>query len=136
MVEFTGSPKQATDRAAMLGIWQLGIPVDAKNKDDAMKFLDFISSEAMQTELNQNVGHHPTRTAVYQKPEVLEDYRWYPGQLNALENGVPRPRTPLWSKIEATLGDYLQLALIGQMDAKAALDEANAAVQKILGNLK
>ena len=64
--------------------------------------------------------------------DVVNKYRWYPAQLKALQNGKPRPRTKKWKQIESVLGDYLQLALIGQMSAQDAMDRANKDIDKAL----
>lgn len=63
---------------------------------------------------------------------MIAKYRWYPHQLDALQNAKPRPRITQWSKVEAILGDYLQLALIGEMEPKQALAEANKKIARAL----
>jgi ABC-type glycerol-3-phosphate transport system substrate-binding protein len=50
----------------------------------------------------------------------------------ALKSSKPRPRVVQWTQIEATLGTYLQLALVGDMTPEKALNEANAKIADIL----
>jgi len=57
---------------------------------------------------------------------------WYPDQLKALEAGVSRPRIKQWPQVESILGDYLQLALVGQMGAEEALKKASADIDTAL----
>ena len=50
----------------------------------------------------------------------------------ALENGKPRPRIKKWKQVETVLGDYLQLALVGQMPAAQALKLADTDIKRAL----
>ena len=78
------------------------------------------------------IGQPPTRASVYKDADVVAKYRWYPNQLAALENATPRPRIKQWNKVETILGDYLQLALIGELSPEVALEEADAQIAKAL----
>ncbi len=116
----------------MLGAWLLAVPADAPHPELARDFIDFATSAENQKLLALEVGLPPTRESVYADPEVVEKYRWYPNQLEALRNAKARPRITQWSQVESILGDYLQLALIGQMEPEDALSEANAAIADAL----
>ncbi len=133
-MEISTPPSETGKTAPMLGIWQLAIPATSKNKAEAESFLRFASSEAMQKALAVKFGIPPTRAALYQDAELVAKYRWYPAQLTALEHGKARPRIQNWAEVESILGDYLQLALSGQMSAEQALQQAqqriNRAVKK------
>ena len=133
-MEISTPPSETGKTAPMLGIWQLAIPATSKNKAEAESFLRFASSEAMQKALAVKFGIPPTRAALYQDAELVATYRWYPAQLTALEHGKARPRIQNWAEVESILGDYLQLALSGQMSAEQALQQAqqriNRAVKK------
>jgi multiple sugar transport system substrate-binding protein len=59
-------------------------------------------------------------------------FRWYPAQLEALNNARARPRIPQWSQVESILGDYLQFALIGQMTPQQAVAEAHQRIESAL----
>jgi multiple sugar transport system substrate-binding protein len=131
-IEIIGAPGQEVDSSPMLGSWLLAIPRDAPNPELALEFLEFLGSEEVQKRLTMETGLPPTLRSVYQDDEVVGQYRWYPAQLEALENARARPRIPEWSRIEAILGDYLQFALIGQMDAERAVSEAHRRIEAAL----
>lgn len=131
-VQVKAAPGEVAGPAPMLGSWQLAIPENSQNKERARQLLDFITSAEMQKEIALKTGNPPTRSSVYKDPDVMAAYRWYPQQLAALEVARPRPRTESWAKIETILGDYLQLALIGEMKPEDALAEANERVAKAL----
>lgn len=131
-MEIMAAPGEVKGPSPMLGIWLFGIPSDAPDAKVSRDFLDFLLSAENQKTMALEVGTPPTRTSVYTDSEVIKKYRWYPAQLKALQNGKPRPRTKKWKQIESVLGDYLQLALIGQMSAQDAMDRANKDIDKAL----
>lgn len=131
-VDLMPPPGQREASSPMLGSWLLGVAADANNPELATEFVRFITSAQMQKELALEVGLPPTRVSVYEDAEVLEAYRWYDAVLEALQNSVPRPRITQWSQVETILGDYLQIALIGQMTAEEALTAANREVAAAL----
>ena len=133
-IEIMAAPGQVQGPAPMLGSWLVAIPADSKNKDRARDFIDFLTSPEMQKTLALEVGTPPTRASVYKDADVVAKYRWYPNQVAALMNAQPRPRITQWSKVETILGDYLQLALIGQMEPKDALAEANGKIARALSH--
>lgn len=131
-IEIMAAPGQIEGPAPMLGSWLVAVPRDSDNKQLARAFIDHLTSAKMQKKLALEVGTPPTRASVYQDDEVVNKYRWYPAQLEALRNAQPRPRITDWSRVETIVGDYLQLAMIGEMTPKAALEEANARIARAL----
>lgn len=131
-VEIIPPPGLVTGSAPMSGAWLLGIPAASRNKSVALDFLNFISSPDIQRRMCLEAGLPPTRKSVYQDPEVIAKYRWYPAQLEALQGAVSRPKVMGWGEIEGTLGAYLQLALVGEMGPEEALRAAQARIAEIL----
>ena len=131
-IEIMAAPGQVEGPKPMLGTWLVAIPASSERSDTARDFIDFLTSPAMQKRLALEVGTPPTRASVYADQEVISAYRWYPAQVAALQEAQPRPRTAAWSKIEAIMGDYLQLALIGELSPNDALTEANERIARAL----
>ena len=131
-IEIMAAPGQVEGPKPMLGSWLVAVPAASERPDTARDFIDFLTAPEMQKRLALEVGTPPTRASVYADPEVISAYRWYPAQVAALQEAQPRPRTSAWSKIEAIMGDYLQLALIGEMSPGDALAEANERVSRAL----
>jgi len=131
-VTVTKHPAQVEKSSPMVGVWLASIPEASKHKSAAFDFLQFLTSREMQEEMADATGIPPTRKSVHEVPALIEKYAWYPAQLDGLNNGVPRPRTNKWKEIEEALGLYLQLALIGDIDAKTALLEVNTRIAEIV----
>ena len=132
LMEITAAPGQVEGPAPMLGAWLLAVPADAPNPEGGRAFIDFVTNAENQERLALEAGLPPTRASVYTDPDVVAQYRWYPDQLEALENAQPRPRITDWSRVESILGDYLQLALLDEMTAEEAIAEAHAAIADAL----
>lgn len=132
-VEIIPAPGLVKASSPMLGCWLLGIPAASKHKEVALDFLRFVTSAEVQRKLCLEAGHIPTRISVYNDPEVVAKYRWFPAQLTALKSALPRPRVLRWSEIEGVLGDYLQAALVGEMSPEDALRAAQERIEEILG---
>ena len=116
----------------MLGTWLLGVPAAAENAEHGRDFIDFVTAAENQKRLALDVGIPPTRASVYADADVIAQYRWYPAQAEALAQARPRPRIPEWSRVETILGDYLQLALIGELPAEDAITEAHVQIERAL----
>ncbi|MCG8708747.1 ABC transporter substrate-binding protein [Brenneria sp. 4F2] len=131
-MEIMAPPAEVGQPAPMLGIWQLAIPADAKNKTEATAFLKFATGADMQKKLALSFGIPPTRQSIYFDREVVAKYRWYPQQAEALKTSKARPRIQNWAEVESVLGDYLQMAMMGQMTAELALQQAQRRIGHII----
>ena len=131
-VEIVTHPGEKVKSAPMLGIWLLGIPRTSKNKEAAFDFLTFLISKRIQKLKCLHVGNPPTLESLYKDPGILAKYRWYPAQLEALKAGIPRPRIPVWSKVEDILGGFMHEALVGIKTPEDALKAAHAAITEAL----
>ncbi len=131
-VKITKHPAEVKKSSPMIGIWHVAIPAASKNKDAAFDFLTFLTSKETQKLMVLKAGLPPSRVSVFEDKDVLGKYPWYPAILDALENGVARPRTLYWAEIENTMGALVQEALIGQKTPEQALNEANAKLAEIL----
>jgi len=131
-VTVTKHPSQVTKSSPMIGVWMAAIPEGSEQKQQAFDFLQFLTSEEMQNIMAEKAGLPPTRQKVYSVASLIAKYPWYPAQVDALNNGVARTRTTKWKEVEAELGTVLQLALIGEMNAKQALEEAEKNITRVL----
>lgn len=130
--ELVKHPGQTAKSAPMLGPWLAGITSTSRNKETAFDFLTFMTSLEIQKMAAVKVGNPPTLASLYTDPELVVMYRWYPDQLEALQSGVARPRTALWSRVEDTLAGYLHEALVGIRTPEEAMSVAHQAISRIL----
>ncbi len=126
------APGEVRGPAPMLGAWMLGIAADSPNAARALDFIRFATSAAQQKRMALETGNPPALGPLFADAELVRAYRWYPAQAEALAVAMPRPRIAQWNRVEAILGEQLQLALIGQVQPREALAEANRQIARAL----
>jgi multiple sugar transport system substrate-binding protein len=131
-VALVPAPGEVRGPAPMLGAWMLGVAADSPNAARALDFIRFASSAAQQKRMALETGNPPALAPLFADPDLVRAYRWYPAQAEALAVAVPRPRITQWNRVEAILGEQLQLALIGQAQPREALAEANRQIARAL----
>lgn len=131
-VNLVSPPGETRGPAPMLGAWLLGVAADSPNAARALDFIRFVTTAENQKRMALETGNPPTLAALYTDRDLVAKYRWYPAQLEALNAAQPRPRIAQWNRVEAILGEQLQMALIGQVSARDALLEANQQIQRAL----
>jgi multiple sugar transport system substrate-binding protein len=130
-LDFAVVPKQE-QAIAQIGIFIHGVSASAPNKDNAIAFMKWFATPETQTALARS-GDLPVKTSAFQDPQAVKDHRLLPVALAQLNAGAQaRPRTPDWSKIEAIIGEQLNIALAAGSGGGAAMDKAATQVKDYL----
>ena len=124
-----GSSK-ASD-TGMIGNWMMGVTANSKNKELALKFLQYITSAEVQTNAAEK-GGVPTRTSVLKDSNLNKKYPYFKTLLEGTENSVIRPRTARWSDVETAYGAELSNAISGTKTIDQALADAKTAIEVIM----
>ena len=130
-VEITTVPGETRAGQAEIGNWLLAIPQAARKTEAAFDFLLWATSPE-QMRKSALRGNPPTRTNLFNDPELQAKYLSYPVQLKSLSTARPRPRTPLWNEIENAFGIFLSKANRGELSPEAAMNQANEEIARIL----
>ncbi len=115
-----------------LGGWQLAINRFSKKKTLARKFVQFLSSPAVQLQFALEVGTKPTRKFLYQNPKLLKEQPFIAGLFPVLQNTLPRPVTPLYPQISQILQVEFSAILVNLRSAEQALQSAQVQIEHIL----
>ena len=134
-MEFTVLPAAVKQGQAEIGNWLIAIPRYSKNTEAAVDFLLWATS-AEQMKKSALRGNPPTRRSLFNDAELIAKNPAYTAQLSSLESSRPRPRTPYWNEIENAFGIFLSKANSGELSAAAAMNQANAEIEKILQRAK
>ena len=133
-------PSGPAGRSPAIAVHGLAIPADAKNPESSFKFIEWATSEAVQTKvaLSQPFPDF-TRASVAKNPEVIAKYKSIHPQFLDLRvqmlseaNGHYRPLLPRWSEIGAAVGENINSAVNGIMKNQAALKAADEEIAAIL----
>jgi len=114
---------QEVRHSSQIGNFMIAIANGSKNKEAALKVLQWLTSDEFQLEFAKQRGI-PVRVAAFEDPALQAQYPWLPVIRQALDNSVARPRTPDWAQVETILGGHLHQAVLGQETPQAALDAA------------
>lgn len=113
--------------ASTLGGYNDGINVFSKSKATARDFIAFIQNEENQMSF-ADASFPPVLASVYDDAALVAKYPYLPALKAALENAVPRPVTPYYSKISKAIQDNATAALTGKVTVPQAAEDMAAAI--------
>ena len=109
---------------ATLGGWHFGISRFSQSPDLAWRFIEFMSRPDMQKTIALTTGRPPTRTALYDDPELLTNIPQLKSLLETYKQAVPRPTTPVYVPLSNIMQRYFSSVLAvpnSDIDGRAAL---------------
>jgi len=116
-----------------LGGWQVGISSFSKNKKVAWKFVKFLTSEEVQKLIAIKASKAPTRTALYNDPDILKVNPQFTWMKEVFITAYPRPRSPLYPAISNILQRYFSKVISNpNLDVKKEAETTFKELQKIL----
>ena len=116
-IDMAATPKQESSGPA-IGTFICGIASGAKNTQGAVQFLEWFTSSRIQTEFARQGGSAAVTNSALHDAQAVKKYRWLPAIADAVNNSVPKPRSPDEPKMEDILGTQLNEALVEAIGAK------------------
>lgn len=122
------------DSGACQGGWGLGIAKSSQHPDEAWQVIEFFSSENAQREYILDTGYVPSRISLFNDPEIVAKYNYYPKLLSVVRNSALRPPISQYAQASDILQRYLSAALTKKMSSEGAMKAAAAETRKLLGS--
>ena len=122
---------QAVDAVALEGVWCIGIPENAPNKDLALELLEYIMNPEVQLASIEHDGV-PCRYSCLTDPTVLETYPHLETVCGALETGVYRPVIEEWTQFTNILGTEMDSIIQGTKTMDEALANAQEQLEQLM----
>ena len=120
------------DSGACLGGWGLGIAKSSKHKEAAWQVIEFFSSEDSQREYVLNTGYVPSREALFNDPQIVAKYPYYPQLLSVVKSSALRPPISQYAQASDILQRYLSSALTQKMSPEQAMQAAANETRRLL----
>ena len=117
-------------RAQSIGGGSLGIPVDARNKEEAWEFIKFMTSKKFMKRAALR-GAIVTRNSSYEDPDVMKNYPDYAIHRKSLDISWFRPRHVKYAEIQEIIGLAVSRVFVGEMASAEALKLAEEEVHKV-----
>jgi multiple sugar transport system substrate-binding protein len=103
-----------------VGDQPLYISTSSKNPDAAWKFIEFLSSPEQQKLRAIEGSYLPTRSKLYDDPEIQESVPVVALAKTALQHTLPRPVTPYYSDMSLEMQDQFNASLSGEVSPEDA----------------
>ncbi|MEO8090233.1 MAG: ABC transporter substrate-binding protein [Gemmatimonadales bacterium] len=118
---------------AAIGGAQLAINRRTEYPEAAWAVIDYLTQPEQMRERAAVVGQFPTRTALYDDPQLASGLAIPPAMVRRIiEYAVPRPVTPIYTQLSEILQINLHRALTRQAEPAAALARAQTEMQRVL----
>ncbi len=97
--------------AAALGGWQIGVSRFSTKPDLAWRLAAFLTGSEVQQRIALATGRAPTRSALYDNPEIQKKIPQLKPLLETFDQAVPRPTTPVYVPLSNIMQRYFSTAL-------------------------
>lgn len=122
---------------AALGGSQLAINAFSEQPEAAYLLIEYLLQPAQMIERARIAGQFPPRPALYESAALADALEIPPADARRIiQHAIPRPATPVYSELSQILQVSLHRALTRQQDPRPALQEAAAAMRRLLAKVK
>jgi multiple sugar transport system substrate-binding protein len=116
----------------VLGGYNLGISTYSKNPGAALSFINYATAPAAQKQFFIKSSLPAVLTQTYSDPAVVKSQPFAPQLLKAVQNGIPRPVSPVYPQISEAINKNVYSALSNGTSPKSALQTAQNQINSAL----
>ena len=118
--------------ASCTGGWNIAVSAYTDQEEAAVKFAQYVASEAGQTLRTEMLGQLPTILSLYDDAALQERVPYLANVKEAVGYGVARPASSDYASLSTVIQEYLHYALTGEMEVQEAMDELAVAMEEFL----
>jgi multiple sugar transport system substrate-binding protein len=115
-----------------VGDQPLYISATSKNPDAAWKFIEFLSAPEQQKFRAIKGSYLPTRSKLYDDPEIQKSVPVVALAKTALQHTLPRPVTPYYSDMSLEMRDQFNASLLGEVSPEDAARTMKANLENVI----
>jgi multiple sugar transport system substrate-binding protein len=129
-------PKGTADITHLAG-WNIGIPADSKNKDNAWKFLEFVLGKSNAKAYLASGAAAIGRTSITSDTALVDKQPYLQLLTIPASSRIERyPQLKVWPEMDTTITQALTAILSNQTEVQSGLDKLNADLGPILAGEK
>ena len=118
--------------ASILGGYNLAISAYSQNPEGSIEFIDFVTQPEAQKIMMTKASLPPVLTETYDDPEVQKAAPFAEDLRTAVEQGEPRPVSPVYTQISEAIYTNVHEVLSGDADVDSAVSAMEDDIQKAL----
>ncbi len=115
-----------------LGGYNLGISAFTDNPEGSLAFAEFLATPDIQKQMMIDASLPATLSSVYTDPQVEKALPFAPDLLTAVEQGVPRPVSPVNPEISQAIYENVYEVISGRMSPDEAAVAMNEQIEEAL----
>ena len=115
-----------------VGDQPLYISTSSKYPDDAWKFIEFVTASEQQRFRAIKGSYLPTRSTLYDDPEIQESVPVVALAKEALKHTLPRPVTPYYSDMSLEMAEQFNASLTGDLTPEEAARTLKKSLESII----
>jgi len=108
------------------------ISASSKNQDGAWEFIKFMTDPEQQKFRAVEGSYLPTRTALYDDPEIQESVPVVVLAKEALQHTLPRPVSPYYSDMSLEMAEQFNMSLKGEVTPEEAVRELQKQLESFI----
>ena len=117
---------------ACRGGWGFAIAQRSQYPEAAFRAIQFFTSEAAQRKFILRDSYVPTIKTLFNDPEIVQRYPYFPALIAAFEDFALRPAIPEYEQVSSLLQKYLSKILRSQLSPETAMQQAAEETRHIL----
>ena len=117
-----------------IGGWGVMINKNTEHVEEAWEFVKFKAGVEGQ-KINAITGAQPPLNQdLYQDEEIVEERPFFELLVKAVDSGVPRPVSPVWTELSEIMQIEISKVVSGTEDAKKAVETMDTEMKAIVDN--
>jgi trehalose/maltose transport system substrate-binding protein len=128
-------PGEKGEHAAALGGWQLSVSAYSAHREEAIELVKFLSSPEAQKARALDASLLPSRTRLYDDPEIAAAIPFFPAMQEVFTNAAPRPSTVTgedYNQVSTIVFQNVNRVLSGQTNAETAVAKMGTELEKVM----
>jgi multiple sugar transport system substrate-binding protein len=115
-----------------LGGWHIGLSKYSDMKNEAWKFIQYVTSYKVQEKMFEQIGWNPAREDVYKDSTLLSKYPRLKTLKEALKISKARPTIPYYPQVSQIIQRYVNNCLAGKISPQDALNKAQSEIDELM----